>query len=132
MRIDGQHGFTLLEVVVAFAIAAVALAALFDGVGFGVAAVDQSTRYEEALSRARSHLAAVGPEIDQLEGVHSGDDGGGYHWQLDVQPIVQSTQIPATANALPTLYAVHITISWGRHEGRGVTLATERIGRPKH
>jgi len=58
MRRSLQGGFTLLEVLIAFAIVAIALAALIKGAGFGFNAVGQSARYEEALSRARSHLAA--------------------------------------------------------------------------
>ena len=53
-------GFTLLEVVVALAIAALALVGLFQAGSGGLFAVDTAARAEEAVQRAQSHLAAVG------------------------------------------------------------------------
>jgi general secretion pathway protein I len=130
MRPDAQRGFTLLEVLIAFAIVAIALSALIKGTSFGLNAVGQSGRYEEALSRARSHLAAVGPDVDRLVGSHTDDDGGGYRWSLDVHPF-QTHDQPAAAGAAggPALYAVTVTISWhdGKHV-RSVALASERLG----
>jgi general secretion pathway protein I len=125
-----RAGFTLLEVLIAFAIVALSLAALFKAAGFGFDAVHRSGRYEEALSRAKSHLAAVGKDVDQLAGTREGDDGGGYRWELDVRPFQGAT--PAANGqqaAVAMLYAVRVTISW--HEGRGtdeVSLRSERLG----
>ncbi|MGA8379996.1 MAG: prepilin-type N-terminal cleavage/methylation domain-containing protein, partial [Stellaceae bacterium] len=53
-------GFTLLEVIVALAIASFALIGLFQAGSGGLFAVDTAARAEEALQRAQSHLAAVG------------------------------------------------------------------------
>src|SRR6266446_5415666 len=53
-------GFTLLEVVVALAIAGLALVGLFRAGSGGLLAVDTAARAEEAVQRAQSHLAAVG------------------------------------------------------------------------
>jgi general secretion pathway protein I len=125
MRTSGQRGFTLLEVLIAFAIAAIALAAMVRAVGLGLEAAHQSGRYQEALSRARSHLAALGTDIDRLEGIHDGDDGGGYRWRIDVIPFA-----PPVAATTPMLYRVTVTISWAeRGRGREVSLASELLGR---
>src|SRR5918997_799427 len=61
MRADrgGEAGFTLLEALIAFAIAAFALAALLQGALTGLRAAHTATRTEEALARARSRLAAL-------------------------------------------------------------------------
>src|ERR1700758_3603118 len=81
------NGFTLLEVVVALAIAALALVGLFRTGSVGLFAVDTAARAEEAVQRAQSHLAAVGRDAALVEGDSAGDDGGGYRWTLRVRPL---------------------------------------------
>ena len=61
-------GFTLLEVVVALAIAGLALVGLFRAGSGGLLAVDTAARAEEAVQRAQSHLAAVGRDAALVEG----------------------------------------------------------------
>jgi general secretion pathway protein I len=128
MRRNRQDGFTLLEVLVAFAIVAIALAALIEGAGFGLSAVSQAGRYEEALSRARSHLAAVGPNVDRLVGEHTDDDGGGFRWALDVRPFTTGDRSTSPTGQTTMLYAVTVTISWrDGKRSRDVTLVSERL-----
>lgn len=130
-RAAAEAGFTLLEVVVAVAIAGLALVGLFQAGSGGLFAVDTAARAEEALQRAQSHLAAVGRDAALVEGELSGDDGGGYHWRLQVQPAAQRQGVAADGvtpqNA--TLYSVLVSISWqSRGHERAVTLQTLRLG----
>jgi general secretion pathway protein I len=121
----------LLEVLIAFAIVAVSLAALMRATGFGIAAVHTSSRYEDALSRARSHLAGLSAGVETLPDARAGDDGDGFRWRLDVRPYELprvATTGPAPA-ATPMLYRVAVTISWT--EGattHSVTLTSNRLG----
>jgi general secretion pathway protein I len=124
-------GFTLLEVVVALAIAGLALVGMFQAGSTGLVAAAIAARTEEAVERAQSHLAAVGRNAALTAGRFTDDDGGGYRWRLSVQP-VESRQMPgpeggSTTNA--TLYAVEVEISW-RDAGhqRSVVLKTLRLG----
>ncbi|GGF23638.1 hypothetical protein GCM10011611_32140 [Aliidongia dinghuensis] len=129
-----ERGFTLLEVLIAFAIAALALTLLFKAASSGLLSVRTAGRYEEAVARARSHLAAIGRDSALLAGSSDGDDGSGFHWHLDVTPL--ATAKPATNGPLSIagpppaeLYAVAVAISW--HEAgkdRQVVLRTERVG----
>src|SRR5260370_42327973 len=73
-----ENGFTLLEVIVAFAIAALALVGLFRAGSGGLFAVDTAARAEEAVQRAPSHLAAGGRDAAVVEGEVTGADRGGY------------------------------------------------------
>jgi general secretion pathway protein I len=82
-----EGGFTLLEVVVALAIAAMALVGLFQAASGGLFAVDTAARAEEAVQRARSHLAAIGRSSDLVQGEFTDDDGDGYRWRLRVRPV---------------------------------------------
>jgi len=133
MRDDhrGTGGFTLLEVLIAFAIVAISLAAMMRATGFGIAAVHRSGRYEEALSRARSHLAGLAARIDTLPAVTEGDDGNRFRWRLERRPFEQPSE--ATTGPLPPktpmLYRVVVTISWREgNNTRSVTLTTSRLG----
>jgi general secretion pathway protein I len=125
------NGFTLLEVLVALAIAALALVAFFRAGGGGLMAVDTASRYEEAVQRAQSHLAALGRDVALLPGDSEGDDGGGYRWRLHIVPIA-SRQAPSprgTGMTAVNLFDVEVAISWPGHERqRSVRLRTMRLG----
>ena len=126
-----EAGFTLLEVVVAVAIAGLALVGLFQAGSGGVFAVDTAARAEEALQRAQSHLAAVGRDAGLVQGDASGDDGGGYRWRLLIQPVTQRQGVAADGITpqTTTLFSVEVEISWqSRGHERAVFLRTLRLG----
>jgi general secretion pathway protein I len=130
-RALASSGFTLLEVVVALAIAGLALVGLFRAGSSGLLSVDTATRAEEAVQRAQSHLAAVGRDAALIEGEFTGDDGGGYHWTLRVRPLTarQSLGQDANSSTMTTLFDVEVTISWPAIVGeRSVVLTTLRLG----
>src|ERR1700724_3769219 len=86
-RNSRDSGFTLLEVVVALAIAALAIVGLFQAAGGGLLAVNTAGRVEEAVQRAQSHLAAVGRSAALIQGEFTDDDGGGYRWRLRARAV---------------------------------------------
>jgi general secretion pathway protein I len=129
-RSPAAAGFTLLEVVVALAIASLALVGLFQAGSGGLFAVDTAARAEEALQRAQSHLAAVGRGAAMVEGESSGDDGGGFRWTLHVQPVAQRQGAAAdgVTQQTTTLFDVQVAISWqARGHQREVVLRTLRL-----
>lgn len=123
-RAARQGGFTLLEVLIAFLIAALALGVLFrTGIeSQGASAV--SVRYQEAVSRARSRLAVLDGGLLAGGSDQQGDDGGGFRWRVRVSPL-SSTE----AAGGPTLYGVSVAVSWtaDRRE-RSVQIETQRLG----
>ncbi len=132
MNHRGARGFTLLEVVVAFVIAALALGVMFKIATDSLHASAISARYEEAVVRAKSHLAMATEGGSLMPGDWSGDDGGGYRWELYVRPISQATAEPNGGSHVPiALYDVSVSITWseGGHT-REVRLDTEQIGQP--
>lgn len=127
IRETGQRGFTLLEVLVALVIAAFSLTLMYNAVSSSLTGVRIAGHYAEALSRARSHLAAIGQDPVAVIGRHDGDDGSGFAWRLVVEPI-PGERSPAGM----TVYGCTVTISW--QDGlmpRDVTLETRRIGLAK-
>ncbi len=126
-------GFTLLEVLVAFAVAASALALLFGQGVQSVTAAQAASRYREAISRAQSHLDAL-PDQALVAGVRDGEEGHGFRWRTR---IAAAASIPAQRSAPPgsayaagtTLYDVTVEVSWSGGAGRrAVTLGTRRLG----
>lgn len=129
MRASRDRGFTLLETLVAFVIAALALAVLFRAGGDGLVAVATASRFEEAVQRAQSHLAAVGRDVALLQGESEGDDGGGYRWRLRIVPAAGWNRQPGAAAGSVTLFDVEVAVSWRAPVAeRSVTLRTRRIG----
>lgn len=130
MSAERDAGFTLLEVVVALAIAALALIVLFRSGSEGLFAVDTASRAEEAAARAQSHLAALGRDSALAQGTSQGDDGGGYRWRLRVEPAAR-WQTPGPADAttvITTLFDVEVAVSWaGSAKDRSVVLKTRRL-----
>jgi general secretion pathway protein I len=114
-----EAGFTLLEVMVAFVIAALASIVLYKAGFSGAAAAATAARYQEAVVRAQSRLASLGTlttlQAEQL----SGDDGSGFHWQITI--------VPEGSRDGLGLYALRVVESFGN---RHVTLITERLGPP--
>jgi general secretion pathway protein I len=132
---DRQAGFTLIEVLVAFVIAALAMGALYAGTVGGLNATEVAGKYDEAISLARSHLAAIGRGEPIALQERSGVDGEGFTWHLRIRKhasrmLTLSDQDRANdvKPASAILYDVIITESWsaGGRE-RQVTLATRRL-----
>jgi general secretion pathway protein I len=116
-----EAGFTLIEVLVAFVIAGLALAVLVNAGIEGLRASNLSVRYQEALARAQSHLAAA---VDASQpGDRQGNEGDGFHWHVRTLPLAHIV----TASGPATLLAVTVAISWGRAPGRSVQLDTEQV-----
>lgn len=127
-----QQGFTLLEVLVASVIAALAMGVLLQGALASVHSVQVSGRYQEALSRARSHLAALDDGSLLAAGERGGEDGRGFHWRSRIIPAGTApigrgdTQ---GSGSRVVLYAVTIVVSWDGEAGpRQVRLDSERVG----
>ncbi len=124
-----DRGFTLLEVLVAFIIAALALAALFSGGLGGLQAAALSARYTEAVSRAESHLAAASLGDALAASDRQGDEGGGYHWHVRITQAAAATPPPGAPRGTRTLalYVIRASVSWiGSGQSRSVDLATMR------
>ena len=123
-------GFALIEVLVAFAIAALALAVLYDGGIEGLVTTRMALRRDEAVARATARLEAMCHGARLVPGTQSGDDGSGFRWRAQVE-VADSATLPRGTVETPrpplriTLYSVGITVSWpGARHPHQVSLAT--------
>lgn len=114
-----SEGFTLFEVVIALAIAALGLTLLMAAAGTGLENAGVADQFVDATRRAQSHLAQIGVGAPLSPGVQSGDDGDGYSWQVRVSPPVLHVAA-ATQSDQPRLglYTVEVTVTW--HSGASI------------
>lgn len=124
---SAASGFTLIEVLVALAIAALGLGALMVAASQGLGNLRTADNYIEATHRAQSRLATVGTELAVKDGDWSGDDGGGYSWRIQAHPV------PGTDAKAPFIpFDIVVTVAWSS-EGKvkAVSLQSQRLG-PAH
>jgi len=126
---EPARGFTLIEVLVAFAVAALLLVPLLRIFSGGIGGLMRADRAATAALWAESVLEARDGELPLEEGVEDGDLPGGYHWRRTVALYADATLPPQLGPLMP--YAVTLTVSWPeRGRMRDVTLATLRLAPP--
>jgi general secretion pathway protein I len=128
-------GFTLLEVMVSFIIAALAITLLYNGATGGLNATETATKTEEALSLARSHLVAIGRGEGVSRQDTSGVDGDGFEWHLRIRSVASrplalsdSDRANDTKPTSAVLYDILVTESWKQAgHPHALTLQTRRF-----
>lgn len=140
-RRDSNGGFTLLEVLIAFAIASIALAVLYRGATDGLLGSRLAVRTDEAVARARSRLAVLCHGAPLAPGEQSGDDGSGYIWRTQIsraatETVARSEEDRPSSPLRADLFAVRVTLLWpGAARPHQVSLETRCLsvvpmGRP--
>jgi prepilin-type N-terminal cleavage/methylation domain-containing protein len=115
------QGFTLLEVLVALIIFALAFGVLAQIVQSGLGQARSAAATSEATLLARSLLAEVGGELPISPGITEGEAAGGYRYRIEMR-----TTDAGSDDALAA-YLVHVIVAWD--EGaQAVELTTLRLG----
>ena len=114
-----QRGYTLIEVIVAFALLALALTLLLGTLTGSTKQVRWSAEAGRAAIHAQSLLdrTGVGEALQpgRREGTFEGDD---YRWTLDISPYVDPTPLSQPAQAgidpgAPKLMLLVLAVRWG-------------------
>jgi general secretion pathway protein I len=105
-----SRGFSLLEVLVAFSIAALSLGVLFQIYAKGTTAAILGEEYAQAIVIAESKLAelSVAGNLDGAE--NSGRENDKYDWEVSVEDYVDEEDLDFTPTLL--LKQVKITVTW--------------------
>jgi prepilin-type N-terminal cleavage/methylation domain-containing protein len=82
-----EAGFTLVEVVVAFAIAAMVLGGLYALMAGALRGEAGAVARDQAVAAARAHLEAIGIEQPLAAGETTGVYATGVPWRLAIEPV---------------------------------------------
>ena len=110
-----QHGLSLLELLVAFAIMAMALGLLYRSMGSSARNVAEMVYQQQAAMVAESLLSSR--ESVAADGWNESGESAGFAWQVRSTPYVRSAG-PASLSASSTslnvtrLHQVVITLNW--------------------
>ncbi|WP_141059574.1 prepilin-type N-terminal cleavage/methylation domain-containing protein [Stenotrophomonas rhizophila] len=135
-----QRGYSLLEVIVAFAVLALALTLLLGSLSGASRQIKQADLRSRAVLHAQSLLAVTGVIEPLQDGERSGEwEDGRYRWQLQVAPYQEprTDALPvADTVAGPRLAQLTLQVSWGdtdadRMQWRSLRLLPADTGTPR-
>jgi general secretion pathway protein I len=145
------RGFTLLEIMLAFALLAAGIGLLLGIQSGGLRQVRTSAEVGEASLHAQSLLDSLGVVEPLRAGTNAGEfDGGRYRWRLEITEIEEAEAAEVDAEAVPVapgpvpeigpalasasaprLYRVVLDIAWGSEgDGRQLRYVTLRTRYP--
>ncbi len=123
-----QRGFSLLELLVAFAIMAMSLGLLYRVAGGSAGHVADATQRQQAVWLAESLLASRSSV--RASGWNEDGESAGFRWQARSQPYHGGVSTPQTVK----LHEIRLSISWSAGSRPGqlevVTLLPERKPKP--
>ena len=129
MRPRREHasssGFTLLEVLVALVIFALAFGVLAQIMQTGLRQSAGAQSVAAATLLARSELARVGVEMPLQVGRAEGQTEDGMRWQTEIEVVEGPDEDQSLA-----LYQVQVTVAWGSSPAEQLSLTTLRAGPP--
>lgn len=123
----GQRGFSLIEILVAFMILAMALTVIFRIFSGGLRNVSLAQDYARAELVAESQLSVVGISEPLELGVTSGEWDERFHWERVIehyQPWKRQKQLTVPVKA----YRITVNVNWQHAGGESqVTLNSVRL-----
>ena len=121
-------GFSLLEVLVAFAILVISLGALLRVFGGGMRAAALAEEYSRAAILAESKLASMGVEEPLTEGSREGEFDDTYRWRSLVAEYPVETPTSQIVVSAVKLLEVTVEVNWSSGvKRRAITLSTLRL-----
>jgi general secretion pathway protein I len=123
------RGFTLLEVLVAAALFALAMTLIVGILSRASRQVRDGGDRAGAAIVAESLLAAPGLDAPLQPGLREGrSTDGRYAWRLDIRPFAGS---PLPARSQSRLLQLELQVRWGQGQGQALHWQTLRLARPQ-
>lgn len=121
----GHSGFTLIEVVVALSVLALALGVLYESFGWALRRTSVLSHREAALLTAQSLLAEIrGRDVWRL-GSERGSAPGSLAWEIRTRPWRAAIDERSPIRAIE----VEIEVSWGAGSAQRIRLRSVETGR---
>lgn len=121
-----QRGFSLLEVLVAFAILSVSLGVLLQVFATGLRNAGMADDYTQATLYAESILTAYGREAPLGEGIREGAINDRFSWRGTVSAHIEG--MPDSDKTRVKAYRISVEVFWrGLVQTRSVMLETLRL-----
>ena len=126
------HGYTLIEVIVAFALLALALTLLLGSLTNASRQVHWADGAGRATLYAQSLLDQTGVAEALQPGTRQGTfEDDRYHWTLDTRPYIDAGATePSVTPDGAQLYEVVLDMDWGPSPAQHLQLKTLRLSRP--
>lgn len=112
-----QRGFSLLEMLVAFTILAIALGILLNIFSSGVRTAALANEYASAVQIAESLMARTGVEFPLQPSQAAGIENEKYRWELAIAPFELTIDNLDTKTIPVSLFMVTVDVSWGDNGG---------------
>jgi prepilin-type N-terminal cleavage/methylation domain-containing protein len=109
MKADAEHGFALIEAVVALAILVLGLAAVYQAFAGGALGLRVADREAAALQVARQQLAGAG-KLAPLTAGRSEGEADGFAWTIETRPYEQGAA--PRGSGLPAAFWVTAEVRW--------------------
>lgn len=114
-----QHGFSLLEILIAFSILALSLGILLKIFSAGVNTAGVAEEYNAAVQIAESIMAQTSMETPLKPMESTGVENGKYHWHVSVSPFQFTAEDLDLTTIAAVLFKVKVIVSWGDKAGVG-------------
>ncbi|MGH8584434.1 MAG: type IV pilus modification PilV family protein [Gammaproteobacteria bacterium] len=122
-----QHGFSLLEVLIAFSILAMALGVLLSIFSRSLNNTRDMQDYARATLWAESLMSGVGSAVPLEEGDEDGGLGERMHWRRSIRAYPLEEDVLGARRPVQP-YRVTVEVFWGEDERRrDVTLTSLRL-----
>ncbi len=117
-----QQGFSLIEVIVAFALLALAATLLLGSLSGAARQVSVAENQGRAALHAQSLLASAGVDAPLSEGTRQGEwEQGRYHWTLQIAPYIEPRQRESR------LWRLDLQVRWGESAQEQLQWRTLRL-----
>ena len=122
-----SRGYTLVEVLVAFMIMALALTVLLRIFSSGLRNVGVASDYAQAVLIGESRLTTAGIDDALAPGETSGMEGDGFHWTRRVTSYEPAVDYTTYVNGTRA-YFVTVTVTWPNGDKeRSIDLSTVKL-----